>query len=72
MNEGISCLTNKGKKEKRLLMNGKMMTLTFFKLYTVYIKEEGQLLSHIYFSTCLNKDTPVLLIVIKYLNIFIS
>ena len=53
-------------------MNGKMMTLTFFKLYTVYIKEEGQLLSNIYFSTCLNKDTPVLLIVIKYLNIFIS
>ena len=29
------------KKEKRLWMNGKMMTLTFFELYTVYINEDN-------------------------------
>ena len=27
-------------------MNEKMMTLTFFKLYTVYIKKLGQFFSH--------------------------
>ena len=29
-------------KEKRPGMNGKMMALTFFELYTVYIKKLGQ------------------------------
>ena len=35
MNEEIHCYT---KEEKRLRMNGKMMTLTFLELYTAYIK----------------------------------
>ena len=30
-------------KEKRLRMNGKMMTVTFLELYTVYIKKLAQL-----------------------------
>ena len=29
-------------KEKRLRMNGKMMTLSFFELYTVYLKKLAQ------------------------------
>ena len=33
-------------KEKRPGMNGKMMTPTFFKLYTVYIKKLGQFFFH--------------------------
>ena len=35
MTEKICCVTNKG---KRLRINRKMVTLTYFKLYTVYIK----------------------------------
>ena len=35
-------------KEKRPGMNGKMMTPTFFDLYTVYIKKLGQLFSILY------------------------
>ena len=33
-------------KEKRPRMNEKMMTSTFFKLYTVYMKKLGLFLSH--------------------------
>ena len=33
-------------KEKRSTMNEKMMTPTFFELYTVYIKKLGQFFSH--------------------------
>ena len=36
-------------KEKRPRMNGKMMTLTFFELYTVYIKK----LEQFFFDTLL-------------------
>ena len=32
--------------EKRPRMNEKMMTPTFFELYTVYIKKLGQFFSH--------------------------
>ena len=35
MNKEIHCITNEG---KRLRMNGKMKTLTFFELYAVYIR----------------------------------
>ena len=35
-------------KEKWPGMNGKMMTLTFFELYTVYIKTLGQFFSILY------------------------
>ena len=42
MNEFVALLT----KEKWPRMNEKMMTLTFFKLYTVYIKKLGQFFSH--------------------------
>ena len=48
-------------------MNGKMMTLTFFELYTVYIKRLGQLFFHTYSLTCLNKDTSILL---KFINLW--
>ena len=43
-----------------------MMTVTFFKLYTVYNKKIGQFFFHTYFLTVLKKDTSVLL---KVLNI---
>ena len=33
-------------KEKRPRMNEKMMTPTFFEIYTVYIKKLGQFFSH--------------------------
>ena len=33
-------------KEKRPRMNEKMMTPTFFEVYTVYIKKLGQFFSH--------------------------
>ena len=35
-------------KEKRPEMNGKMMTPTFFELYSVYIKKLGQFFSILY------------------------
>ena len=35
MNEEIHCITNEGEQPE---MNGKMMSPTFFELYTVYIK----------------------------------
>ena len=37
MNEEICCITNKENGK----MNGKMITLTFFELYTVYIKNQN-------------------------------
>ena len=46
-------------------MNGKMMTMTFFELYEVYIKQLGQLFFHTYLLTCLNKKTLVLLKVVS-------
>ena len=49
MNGEIRCVT----KEKQLRMNGKMMTLTFFELYAVYIK--WQFFFHTYLLTCLRK-----------------
>ena len=63
MNEEIRCITNK---EKGAKMNGKIMTLTFFELYTVYMKKLGQFFFHAYPLTFLNKDTSVL---IKVVNI---
>ena len=47
-------------KEKRLTMNGKIITLTFFEFYSVY-KKIRTILFHTYSLTCLNKDTSVLL-----------
>ena len=56
-------------KEKWLGMNGKMMPLTFFRHYPVYIKKLGQLFFP-YLITCfLNKDTLVML---KVINIWKS
>ena len=56
-------------KEKWLGMNGKMMPLTFFRHYPVYIKKLGQLFFP-YLITCfLNKDTLVML---KVVNIWTS
>ena len=52
-------------------MNGKMMTLTFFDIYRVYVKKLGPFFFHTYSLTCLNKDTSVLLSY-KYLNKFLS
>ena len=61
MNKEICCITNKGITAK----NEWEITLTFFELYTVYIKKIGQFLFHNYSLTCLNKDTSVLLKVIN-------
>ena len=47
MNEEICCITNKGKRKKWLWMNGKMMTLTIFELYIVYVKKLGEFFFHI-------------------------
>ena len=41
MSEENNCITDKGKTAKN---NGKMITLTFFKLYVAYIKKLGQIL----------------------------
>ena len=64
MNKFVALLT----KEKWLRKNGKMMTLNFFKLYTVYIKKLRQFFSHI----CFDKDTSALLKSYKYLSKLIS
>ena len=42
-----------------------MATLTFFKLYTVYIKSLWQFFFHTCLLTCLSKDISVLLKVIN-------
>ena len=55
---------NKGK----TATNGKTITVTFFRLYTVYIKTLKQFLLHSCSLTCLNKDTSVLLKNKNYLN----
>ena len=47
-------------------MNGKMMTLTIFELYTLYIKKLGQFLFYTYLLTCLKNDT---LLLIEVMNI---
>ena len=57
MKKFVALLTN----EKRLRINEKMMTLTFFKLYTVHIKKLGQCVFHTYSLACLKEDTSVLL-----------
>ena len=62
MNKEIRCISNK---RKQLRMNGKMMTLTLFQLYTVYIKKLRQSFFHAYSLTHLNKSTSVLLKVIN-------
>ena len=46
-------------------MNGKMITLTLFELYAVYIKKLGQFFSHTYLLSCLKKDASFLLKVIN-------
>ena len=37
------------------------MTLTFFELYTVYVKIIAQFFPCFYLLTCLSKDTAILL-----------
>ena len=59
MDEKICYITNKGKIAKNEWEN--LMILTFFELYTVYIKKLGQSFFHTYLSSCLNKDISVLL-----------
>ena len=59
MDEKNCYITNKGKMAKNEWEN--LMILTFFELYTVYIKKLGQFFFHTYSSSCLNKDTSVLL-----------
>ena len=44
-----------------------MVTASFFKLYTVFIKKLGQFFLLTYSLTYLNKDAPVLLKVINNL-----
>ena len=39
-----------------------MMSLTFLELYTVY-RNIGQFIFHIYWLTCLNKNTSVVLVI---------
>ena len=48
-------------KEIQLRINGKGMTLTFFELYTVYIKNYDNSFFILNSLTCLKKDTSVLL-----------
>ena len=51
-------------------MNGKMMTLTFFKPYAVYKENKENSFSILTYSlTCLNKDTSVW---IKIMNVWMS
>ena len=47
-------------------MNEKMMTQTFFKIYTVYVKKLGEIVFPYCLLTCLNKVASVLL---KLINI---
>ena len=47
-------------------MNGKEMTLTFFKLFYGVYKKLGQLFYHTYLLACLMKDATVWL---KVMNI---
>ena len=58
-------------KEKRPRMDGKMMTLTVFKLHTVYIKNHDNSFSMLCSLTCLNKDTSFVARY-KYFNKLIS
>ena len=44
-------------KEKQLRITGKMITLTFFGLYTVHVKKLGQFFFHTYLLTYLNEAT---------------
>ena len=50
-------------------MNRKMITLTFFKLYTVFKKKLGQFFFQTSLLTCFNKDKSVLL---KLINVLTS
>ena len=60
MSEEICCITKKGRVAKK---DGKLMSLTFFELYSVY-KKLGQLFLHTCLLTILKKDMSVLLTVI--------
>ena len=54
MRKFIALLTKT--KEKQLRMIGYMMTLTFFKLYAMYVKKLGQFFYHTkLFETCMFK-----------------
>ena len=59
---------NEEMKEKQLKMSRKIMTLTFFKFYRVYIKL-GQSFFPYYTLTCLKKGTAILL---EVMNIWTS
>ena len=48
-------------KEIQLRINGKVMTLTFFELYTVHIKNRDNSFFILNSLTCLKKVTSVLL-----------
>ena len=63
MNEFVALLEKE--KGRTPMMNQKMMTLTFFKLYAVYIKKLRNSFFHTHFLTCLSKDASVLLKVYK-------
>ena len=54
MNEEIRCIANEGKTVKN---EWKMLTQTFFELYTVYIKNWDNSFAILYSLTCLNRDT---------------
>ena len=69
MNEEIRCITNEEKTAKN---EWEKDDQTFFQLYTVYLKNQDNSFSILYWLTCLNKDTLVLSQVIKYLNKLIS
>ena len=60
INKEIRCITNRGKKPR---MNGKIITLTFFELYTVYIKNWDNSFFHTYSLTCLKE------VLLKVINI---
>ena len=68
MNEAIRCITNKGKEKNLIRMNGKMMTLTFCRLQTAYMKKIGQ-----FFLGILFKQRHISSVKsYKYLNMLVS
>ena len=67
MNEEICCII----KENQQKMNGKMMTLTFFKLYTVHIKTRPIAFPYLHINL-FKKRYISSVISYKYLNKLIS
>ena len=61
MNEEIHCIRNNEGKQPG--MNGKIMTPTFFELYTMYIKKLGQFFSILHL---------IYIILLQVINIFKS